>query len=226
MWILVVEDERKVAAFIRKGLEEESYTVDVACTGPDGECLAQANPYDLVVLDLMLPGKDGIEVCRSLRERGSTVPILMLTARDTVEDKIEGLESGADDYLVKPFAFEEFLARVRALLRRGPARDAVPLTVADLRLDRSTRTARRGDLEISLTNREFALLEFFMRRKGQVLSRAVIAEHVWGINFDSESNVIDVTVCHLRGKVDRGASFSLIRTIRGAGYMLCEREDR
>jgi heavy metal response regulator len=225
MRILVVEDERKVAGFIRKGLTEESYAVDVAGTGPDGEYLAQLNPYDLIVLDLMLPGKDGIEVCRSLRKRGLAVPILILTARDTLNDKVEGFESGADDYLTKPFAFEEFLARVRALLRRGPARDAVPLKVADLVLDRVRRKARRGDREIPLTNREFALLEYFMHRTGRVLSRALIAEGVWGINFDTESNVIDVTVSHLRRKVDRDAPVPLIRTIRGAGYMMCDGAD-
>jgi DNA-binding response OmpR family regulator len=222
MRILVVEDERKVASFIEKGLSEESYAVTVARTGPDGEYVAETEPFDLIILDLMLPGKDGLEVCRSLRHHGLTVPILMLTARDSLEDKVSGLESGADDYLTKPFAFEEFLARVRALLRRGPARDAVPLTVADLVLDRARRKARRGDREISLSSREFALLEFFMHRPDRVLTRAILAEHVWGINFDTESNVIEVTVSHLRAKIDRGAAVPLIRTIRGAGYMMSE----
>ncbi len=220
MRILVVEDERKVASFIARGLEEESHAVDVASTGPDAEFLAQANSYDLIVLDLMLPGKDGIEVCRSLRARGLRTPILMLTARDSLSDKVEGLDSGADDYLTKPFAFEEFLARVRALLRRGPMSRPAVLQVADLVLDRETRTARRGNREIPLTNREYALLEFLMRRAGKVLTRAVLAEHVWGVHFDTESNVIDVTVSHLRQKVDSGADALLIRTVRGVGYSL------
>jgi DNA-binding response OmpR family regulator len=218
--ILVIEDEKKVAAFIQRGLEEETYLVDVAYTGPDGESLAAANPYDLVILDLMLPGKDGVEVCRSLRAHGMKTPVLMLTARDSLKDKVEGLDSGGDDYLTKPFAFEELLARVRALLRRGPASDAVPLRFADLVLDRSRMRARREGREIPLTNREFALLEFFLRRPGQVLTRAVLAEHVWGNEFDSESNVIDVTVSHLRGKIDRGPGPPLIHTVRGLGYVL------
>jgi len=220
MLILVVEDERKVASFIKRGLEEESYAVDLATTGPDAELLAQLNPYDLIVLDLMLPGKDGIEVCRSLRERGSTIPILMLTARDSLRDTVEGLDSGADDYLTKPFAFEEFLARVRALLRRGPTSGGGPLRCADLVLDRSTRRARRGERDIPLTNREYALLEFLMRRAGKVQSRTVIAQHVWGVDFDTESNVIDVTLSHLRHKVDQSAGEPLIQTVRGFGYFI------
>lgn len=226
MRILVVEDERKVASFIRKGLEEEAHAVDVATTGPDAEFLAERSSYDLIVLDLMLPGKDGVEVCRALRTHRIRTPILMLTARDSLQDKVAGLDSGADDYLTKPFAFEEFLARVRALLRRGPAGDAASLRVGDLVLDRDARKARRGTREVFLTNREFALLEFFMRRHGRVLSRSIIAERVWGIDFDQESNVIDVTVSHLRGKIDRGGSFPLIRTVRGVGYIMCTREDR
>ncbi|NIO27752.1 MAG: response regulator [Candidatus Latescibacteria bacterium] len=225
MRILVVEDEKKVASFIKKGLEEESYAVDVAANGSDAEFLAQMNPYDLIVLDLMLPGKDGVDVCRALRARKVRTPILMLTARDSLEDKVEGLDSGADDYLTKPFAFEELLARVRALLRRGPTDDASPLRVEDLILDRSMRKARRGDREIFLTNREFALLEFFMHRVRRVLSRAVIAEHVWGHDFDAESNVIDVTISHLRSKVDRDTSCPLIHTVRGVGYIMCKKED-
>jgi two-component system, OmpR family, copper resistance phosphate regulon response regulator CusR len=219
MLILVVEDERKVASFIKKGLEEESYAVDVATSGPDAELLAQINPYDLVVLDLMLPGKDGIEVCRSLRARGVATPILMLTARDTLRDKVEGLDSGADDYLTKPFAFEELLARVRALLRRGPATGGGPLRYADLILDRATRRARRAGRDIPLTNREYALLEFLVRRADVVQSRAVISQHVWGVDFDTESNVIDVTVSHLRRKVDQGERVQLIHTVRGVGYL-------
>ncbi|HEY3356996.1 MAG TPA: response regulator transcription factor [Polyangia bacterium] len=220
MRILVIEDEKKVASFIQRGLEEETYAVDVAASGPDGEYLAELNPYDLILLDLMLPGKDGLEVCRSLRARGVKTPVLMLTARDSLKDKVEGLDSGADDYLTKPFAFEELLARVRALLRRGPAGDAIPLRFGDLVLDRTRLRARRAGREIQLTNREFALLEFFMRRPGQVLSRSVLAEHVWGNDFDSESNVIDVTVSHLRSKIDRGPGPQLIHTVRGLGYVL------
>jgi two-component system copper resistance phosphate regulon response regulator CusR len=220
MRLLVVEDERRVASFIKKGLEEEAYTVDVAATGPDGEYLARINRYDLVILDLMLPGKDGLEVCRSLRTSGNTTPILMLTARDSIPDKVQGLDSGAEDYLTKPFAFEEFLARVRALLRRGPASETPPVRVGDLVLDRVRRRARRGPREIVLTNREYALLEFLMSRPGRVLTRTVIAEHVWGLSFDPESNVIDVTIGHLRRKVDHGFPTRLIHTVRGFGYML------
>jgi two-component system copper resistance phosphate regulon response regulator CusR len=220
MHILVVEDERKVASFIAQGLREEAHAVDVAANGPDAEYLALVNSYDLIVLDLMLPGKDGIEVCRSLRGRGVRTPILMLTARDSLRDKVEGLDSGADDYLTKPFEFEEFLARVRALLRRGPVARSAARKVADLVLDRDRRVARRGNREIVLTNREYALLEFLMSRAGKVLTRAVIAEHVWGASFDTESNVIDVTISHLRRKVDRGTEAPLIHTMRGAGYTL------
>jgi len=217
--ILVVEDEAKVASFIKKGLTEESYSVDVASTGPDGEYLAQINFYELVVLDLMLPGKDGIEVCRSLRAGGFKAPILMLTAKSTLQDKITGLDSGADDYLVKPFAFEELLARIRALLRRGHVEGAAPLRVDNLQLDRVARRARRGGRDIPLTSREYALLEYFMRHVGQVLTRAMIAENVWGLDFDSESNVIEVTLSHLRGKVDQGER-PLIQTLRGFGYVM------
>jgi two-component system copper resistance phosphate regulon response regulator CusR len=224
MRLLVVEDERKVASFIRKGLEEEAHTVDVATNGPDGEYLARINRYDLMILDLMLPGKDGLEVCRSLRASGINTPILMLTARDSVSDKVQGLDSGAEDYLPKPFAFEEFLARVRALLRRGPASEAPPARVGDLVLDRVRRRARRGPREIVLTNREYALLEFLMSRPGRVLTRPVIAEHVWGLAFDPESNVIEVTIGHLRRKVDHGSPVPLINTVRGFGYMLGPRE--
>jgi two-component system copper resistance phosphate regulon response regulator CusR len=220
MHILVVEDESKVASFIAKGLEDEAHAVDVAGTGRDAEFLAQVNTYDLIVLDLMLPGKDGVEVCRSLRERGLRTPILMLTARDSLRDKVEGLDSGADDYLTKPFAFEEFLARVRALLRRGPVPQSATLKVGDLVLDRGRRAARRGTRDISLTNREYALLEFLMSRAGRVLTRAVIAEHVWGYSFDTESNVIEVTLSHLRRKVDGKEETPLIHTLRGVGYTL------
>jgi two-component system, OmpR family, copper resistance phosphate regulon response regulator CusR len=223
--ILVIEDEPKVASFIKSGLEEESYSVDVAATGPEGEGLARAGSYDLILLDIMLPGKSGIDVCRSLRESGARTPILMLTVLDTLQDKVKGLDSGADDYLTKPFAFEELLARVRAMLRRQPTDELLPLRVSDLLLDRATRKARRAGREIPLTNREFALLECLMRRCGQVLSRATLAEQVWGKDFDPESNVIDVTVSHLRNKVDRGPGPQLIQTMRGLGYMMRGEDD-
>jgi two-component system copper resistance phosphate regulon response regulator CusR len=220
MRILVVEDEPKVASFIAKGLTEESYAVDVAGSGPEAEFLAQVNDFQLIVLDLMLPGKDGIEVCRSLRSRNVRTPILMLTARDSLRDKVEGLDAGADDYLTKPFAFEELLARVRALLRRGPVACAGRLQVGDLVLDRDTRKARRSDREVALTNREYALLELLMRRAGTVVARTVIADVAWGASFDSESNVVEVTVSHLRRKIDEGAAEPLIHTVRGFGYSL------
>jgi DNA-binding response OmpR family regulator len=223
MLILVVEDERKVGSFIKKGLEEESYSVDLVRTGPEAEYRAEANEYDLIVLDLMLPGKDGVDVCRSLRARGLKTPILMLTARATLQDKVEGLNVGADDYLTKPFAFEEFLARVRALLRRGDS--LTPMRVGSLVLDRGTKRARRGNREIVLTPREYSLLEYFMRHPGQVISRTMLTEKVWDADFDIESNVIDVTVSHLRNKVDRSPDRPLIQTVRGFGYMLNDTEE-
>ena len=220
MRVLVVEDERKVASFIRQGLEEEGHTVQVV---GDGEAaldhLLAEPPYDLAVLDLMLPKRDGLSVLKTLRDRRVTTPVLILTARDQVSDKVTGLDLGADDYLTKPFAFDEFLARVRALLRRGggaPAR----LTVADVTLDPATREVRRGARRIDLTTREYALLEYFMRNAGRVLTRPMIAEHVWGIGFDSESNIIDVYVGYVRRKVDGPGERRLLHTVRGAGYVM------
>jgi DNA-binding response OmpR family regulator len=223
--ILVVEDERKVAAFIRTGLEDETFTVDVAADGVAGEEAARRGDYDLIVLDLMLPRRDGVEVCRNLRQAGVRTPVLMLTARTALKDKVEGLDSGADDYLTKPFAFEEFLARVRALLRRGPTADVLPRRFADLVLDRDKLRVRRHGRDIQLTHREFVLLEYLVRHAGQTLSREDLAENVWGHEFDAGSNVIDVTVSHLRSKVDRGPGPQLIHTVRGSGYVLRQDED-
>ncbi|MBI5479614.1 MAG: response regulator transcription factor [Deltaproteobacteria bacterium] len=225
MRILVVEDERKVAAFICTGLEDETYSVEVVPDGVSGEEAARRGVYDLIVLDLMLPGRDGVEVCRNLRAAGVRTPVLMLTARTALQEKVAGLDSGADDYLTKPFAFEEFLARVRALLRRGPRADVLPLRCADLVLDRARLRVRRHGRDIQLTHREFVLLEYLVRHPGQVISREELAEQVWGHEIDSGSNVIDVTVSHLRGKVDRGPGPQLIRTARGHGYVLRHDED-
>jgi len=220
MRILVVEDEPRIAAFIKRGLEEERYAVDVVSDGQDAlDWLAQA-PYDLVLLDVLLPRKDGFQVCRELRSAGQAVPVLMLTARDAVEDRVHGLDSGADDYLIKPFAFAELLARVRALLRRGANSPSTTLQVGDLVLDVQSHQATRGGRPIELTGREYALLEFLMRHPGQVLSRTQIAEHVWNFDFFSSSNVVDVYIRYLRRKIDQGFDEKLIHTIRGAGYRI------
>lgn len=220
MRILIVEDDRKVASFLRRGLEEAGYAVDVAGDGEEGVAMARDRVHDLVVLDLMLPRLDGITVLRKLRAGRVETPVLLLTARDAVEDKVLGLDAGADDYLTKPFAFEEFLARVRAMLRRGPAGQPAVLRVADLTLDPATRMVRRGNARIDLTPREFGLLEYLMRHPGQVLTRTQIAQHVWDYNFDSMTNVIDVYITYLRKKVDAGRSPKLIHTVRGVGYVL------
>jgi DNA-binding response OmpR family regulator len=218
--ILVVEDERKVASFIRQGLAEEGHTVEVAADGETALDLVEAGPpYDLIVLDLMLPKVDGFAILKAVRGQRVTTPVLVLTARDSVADKVRGLDLGADDYLTKPFSFDEFLARVRALLRRGAA--AVPvLAVADLTLDPSTREVRRGGRRITLTVREHALLEYFMRSAGRVLTRPMLAEHVWGLDFDPESNIVDVYVGYLRRKIDGAGETRLLHTVRGAGYVL------
>jgi heavy metal response regulator len=220
MRILLVEDDRKVASFIRKGLTEEGYAVDVAPDGETGLAMGLDRLHDVIVLDVMLPGKPGFQVLRELRQAKVATPVLLLTARDAVEDKVQGLDAGADDYLTKPFAFAELLARVRALLRRGtPARTPV-LQVADLAMDPATRTVKRGGGAISLTNREFALLEYFLRNPGRVLTRTMIAEHVWDYSFDAGTNVIDVYVNYLRKKIDAGREPKLIHTVRGVGYVL------
>jgi heavy metal response regulator len=220
MRILVVEDERKLADVLKRGLDERGYAVDVAHDGEEGLELAAAEPYDLIVLDVMLPTLTGLEVSRRLRSRGRQMPILMLTARDAVEDRVAGLDSGADDYLVKPFAFRELLARVRALLRRnGPARDPV-LRVADLEVDTVTREVRRRGKPISLTTKEFAILEYFVRNANRVLSRTQIAEHVWDYEFVASSNVVDVYVRYLRRKLGDDREPRLLQTVRGVGYRL------
>ncbi len=222
MKILVVEDEKRVTQFIRKGLKEEGHAVDVAYDGEEGGFLAEVNDYDLIILDLMLPKKNGITMCREIRERGVATPILMLTARDSIEDKVRGLDAGADDYLAKPFAFEELLARVRALLRRRSEVKTPTLKIADLELDPISRRVTRGGKPIRLTTKEYALLEYMLRNPGKVLSRTLIGEHVWDMNFDPESNVIDVYVSHLRAKVDKGFDLPLIHTLRGQGYLLSD----
>jgi len=221
MRVLVVEDERKVASFIRQGLEEEGHAVDVAADGVRALELALGGPpYDLIVLDVMLPGKDGLAVLRTLRGERVPTPVLLLTAKDRVADKVTGLDLGADDYLTKPFAFGEFLARVRALLRRGSGQGAAILRVADLTLDPATRQAARGVRRIPLTTREYALLDYFLRNVGRVLSRPMLAEHVWGLDFDPESNIVDVYVGYLRKKIEADGEARLLHTVRGAGYVL------
>jgi two-component system, OmpR family, copper resistance phosphate regulon response regulator CusR len=221
MRILVVEDERKVASFIRQGLSEEGHAVEIAADGAAAlEMLEEAPAYDLVILDLMLPKRDGFEVLKALRQQKSQTPVLVLTARDTVSDKVRGLDLGADDYLTKPFAFDEFLARVRALLRRGAGQRAPVFKLDDLSLDPATRQVIRGARRITLTAREYALLEYFLRNVGRVLTRPMIAQHVWGLDFDTESNIIDVYVGYLRRKIDGEGERRLLHTVRGAGYML------
>lgn len=221
MRILVVEDEKKVASFVKKGLEEESYAVDVSHDGEEGGFLAETNPYDLIILDIMLPKKSGLSILRELRDKGINTPILLLTAKGSVEDKVTGLNAGADDYLAKPFVFSELLARVRSLLRRGGEKAPV-LKFADLTMDPVTRKVTRGGAEIELTSKEYALLEYFMRRPNQVLTRTMISEHVWESDFDTFTNVIDVYVNYLRNKIDKGHEKKLINTVRGVGYILKE----
>jgi len=219
--ILVVEDDRKVARFVRQGLCEEGHAVEVAKDGSEALDFVLAEPaYDLIILDVMLPGQDGFGVLTTLRAHKVAVPVLMLTARDSVTDKVAGLDLGADDYLTKPFAFEEFLARVRALLRRRDADRAPVLRIDDLTVDPSTRRVTRGDRRIEVTARQYALLEYFLRNVGRVLTRQMIAQHVWGLAFDAESNVIDVYVGYLRRKIERDRERRLLHTVRGAGYVL------
>jgi DNA-binding response OmpR family regulator len=223
MRILLAEDEPEIAAFISRGLTESGHSVDVAADGEEALHWPNVADFDLVILDIMLPITDGIEVCRTLRSRGLRTPVLMLTARDAVEDRVRGLDSGADDYLVKPFAFAELLARVRALSRREPVLLDNRLEVGDLVLDTATREVHRGEELLVLTAKEFSLLEYLMRHPGQVLSRAVIAEHVWNYDFDNATNVIDVHIKNLRKKVDGSATHKLIQTVRGAGYRITGR---
>jgi heavy metal response regulator len=222
MRILVVEDERKIAEFIRRGLKEEGYSVDVASDGEQGYHLVHLNEYDLIILDLMLPKIDGLTLCRQLREEKINVPILILTVRDSVKDKVTGLDAGANDYLTKPFAFEELLARCRVLLRTFGTSEPTKLQVADLEFDLLSHRITRAGREINLTLKESSLLEYLMRNANKVVTRTMIAEHVWDINFDSFTNVIDVYINRLRQKIDRGFDRPLIHTIRGRGYMLKE----
>jgi heavy metal response regulator len=222
MRVLVVEDEQKIAAFIQRGLQEEHYAVDVVADGEEALECAATTRYDLIVLDILLPGRDGFSICQELRRRDNRTPILMLTARDTVDDRVRGLDSGADDYLVKPFAFKELLARLRALARRPPAIQGTVLTVGDLTLDTVRHQAVRGGQAIELTAKEYRLLELLMRHRNQVLTRTIIAEHVWSYDFYSESNVVDVYIRNLRRKLDDGYATKLIQTVRGVGYRLGE----
>jgi len=220
MRLLLIEDDRKAARLLAKGLQEEGFVVDVAPTGEDGEEKAAVNEYDLIVLDWVLPGKDGLAVCRALRAGATSTPILMLTARDSVADRVSGLSTGADDYLTKPFAFAELLARIRALLRRSRVAQPAVLRVADLTLDPATRRVTRGDGPVMLTPREYAILEALMRNAGEVVSRTRLAERVWDDASEVLDNLLDVHVSHLRNKIDHGASVPLIHTIRGVGYRL------
>jgi two-component system, OmpR family, response regulator len=220
MRALVVEDEVKMAALVRRGLVEEGYSADVARNGEEALWMARATPYDAIVLDIMLPGRDGLAVCRALRESGVWSPVLMLTARDGVEDRVSGLDSGADDYLTKPFSFAELLARLRALTRRGVAERPTALQAGSLRLDPATRRVERGEQEIALSAKEFALLETLMRRAGEVLTRLELLEHAWDYAYENRSNVVDVYIRYLREKVDRPFELASIETVRGVGYRL------
>ena len=220
MRLLVIEDEQKVANFIKQGLEEEGYAVDHAADGASGLQMALEGLHDVIVLDVMLPKLDGLSVLQQLRQETITTPVLLLTVRATIEDKVLGLDAGADDYLTKPFAFEEFVARVRALLRRRVETAPPILQVADLALDPARRVVSRGDQKIDLTPREFTLLDYFMRNPGRVLTRTMIANRVWDYTFDSTTNVIDVYVNYLRKKIDTGHDIKLLHTVRGVGYVM------
>jgi DNA-binding response OmpR family regulator len=220
MRILIVDDDRRLCAVIKRGLLEETYAVDVAYDGEEGEYLAEVNPYDLIILDIMLPNKNGIEVCQELRAKKVNTPILMLTAKDTVEDRVRGLDTGADDYLVKPFAFSELLARVRALLRREGISKLPELRVGNLTLNTLTRQVWWGQRSIELTTKEYVILEYFMRHPNVVVTRTMIEEHAWDYDFDSLSNLVDVYIRRLRRKIDNDSEDSLIQTVRGAGYRL------
>ena len=220
MRILIVEDEPKVSGFVQRGLEAERYAVDVCPDGREGLEMAEAFPYDLIILDMMLPRLSGGELLQRIRRNNACVPVLMLTARDSVDDKVKMFESGADDYLTKPFAFAELLVRAKALLRRGPVNRSSTMNVGDLELDRLTQQVKRAGKRIELTAKEYALLEYLMQNPERVLSRNMIIEHVWDQSFDGITNIVDVYVRHLRSKVDDGQTHKLIRTVRGSGYMI------
>ncbi len=220
MRILVVEDEKKIAGFIKRGLKEEGYSVDLAYDGEEGHFLASTQGYDLIILDLMLPKIDGISLCRKLKQEKNAAFIMILTAKDSVKDKVSGLDSGADDYLTKPFAFEELLARIRAILRKKDSGEPARLKAGDLVLDLLTHKVGRSGKEIELTAKEYSLLAYLMRNPNVVVTRTMLSEHVWDINFDSYTNVIDVYINYLRNKIDRGFKKKLIHTLRGRGYIL------
>jgi two-component system OmpR family response regulator len=220
MRVLVIEDEPKMAALVARGLREEGHAADVASRGEDGLWMANSAPYDAIVLDVMLPGLDGFATCRRLREQGTWAPVLMLTARDAVTDRVAGLDAGADDYLVKPFSFSELLARLRALVRRAPGERPTQLEAGDLRLDPAARRVWRGETELELSAKEFALLELMLRRRGHALSRSQILEGAWDLGFESRSNLVDVYVRYLRDKIDRPFGRESIETVRGVGYRL------
>jgi two-component system OmpR family response regulator len=223
MRVLIVEDQAKLAALLARGLREEGHAADVAGRGEDALWMAAAAPYDAIVLDIMLPGIDGLETCRALRKRDVWSPVLMLTARDAVGDRVSGLDAGADDYLTKPFSFEELLARLRALVRRAPAERPVTVEVGDLRLDPAAHRVWRGDDELELSAKEFALLELLMRRPGTVLSRSQLLEGAWDMSYERRSNIVDVYIKQLREKIDRPFGSDTIETVRGVGYRLTER---
>jgi two-component system OmpR family response regulator len=223
MRVLIVEDQAKLAALLARGLREEGHAADVAERGEDALWMAAAAPYDAIVLDIMLPGIDGLETCRALRKRDVWSPVLMLTARDAVGDRVSGLDAGADDYLTKPFSFEELLARLRALVRRAPAERPVTVEVGDLRLDPAAHRVWRGDDELELSAKEFALLELLMRRPGTVLSRSQLLEGAWDMSYERRSNIVDVYIKQLREKIDRPFGSDTIETVRGVGYRLTER---
>jgi len=220
MRILVVDDDTRLCSIVRRGLLEEAYAVDVAYDGEEGEYMAEVNPYDLIILDIMMPKKDGIQVCRELRARRINTPIMMLTARDAVEDRVRGLDAGADDYMVKPFSFSELLARVRALLRREAMTKSPEIALGDLVLNTLTRQVRRGHRTIDLTTKEYVILEYFMRHPNAVVTRTTLEEHAWDYDFDSMSNLVDVYIRRLRRKLDDKDEESLLQTVRGAGYRL------
>ena len=224
MRVLLVEDEARIAGFVTRGLAEQGHAVDVASDGDEAFQWADVADFDVIILDVMLPGRDGIEVCRTLRQRGARTPILMLTARDAVQDRVKGLDSGADDYLVKPFAFAELVARLRALIRREPAVMGGVLQVSDLGFDTTTLEVSRRGVSIDLTAKECRLLEYLMRHPNQVLTRTMIAEHVWNYEFDNATNVIDVHIRNLRRKIDDAYPTKLIQTVRGAGYRISSRQ--